>query len=46
LKGGQHLLYPKETPVSNLYMTLLDKLDIPVEQFGDGTGTLNLLSVA
>jgi hypothetical protein len=45
LKGGQHLIYPKDTPVSNLYMTLLDKLNIPVENFGDGTGTLNLLPV-
>jgi hypothetical protein len=46
LKGGQHHVYPGDTPISNLYLTLLDKLDIPVEQFGDGTGALNLLSVA
>ena len=46
LKGGLHLAYSDGPPVSNLYMTLLDKLGLPVEQFGDGTGTLNLLPVA
>ncbi len=46
LKGGQHLRFPDETPVSNLYLTLLDKLDIPVEHFGDSTGQINLLSGA
>lgn len=46
LKGGQHLRFPDETPVSNLYLTLLDKLDVPVEKFGDSTGQINLLSGA
>lgn len=46
LKGGQHLRFPAETPISNLYLTLLDKLDIPVENFGDSTGQINLLSGA
>ena len=46
LQGGQHLRFPDETPVSNLYLTMLDKLDIPVEKFGDSTGQINLLSGA
>ena len=46
LKGGMHIKYPKQTPVANLYLTLLDKLDIPVEKFGDSNGRLNLLSVS
>lgn len=46
LQGGQHLRFPDETPISNLYLTLLDKLDIPVEKFGDSTGQINLLSGA
>ncbi len=46
LQGGQHLRFPAETPISNLYLTLLDKLDIPVEKFGDSTGQINLLSGA
>ena len=45
LKGGRHFRYT-ETPVSNLYLTLLDKLDIPVERFGVSTGQLDLLSVS
>ena len=45
LKGGRHVRYPKDTPISNLYLTLLDKLGIPVENFGDSNGKLDLLAV-
>ena len=31
--------------MTNLYLTLLDGLDIPMEKFGDSTGKLELLSV-
>ncbi|MDP6579782.1 MAG: DUF1552 domain-containing protein [Vicinamibacterales bacterium] len=44
LKGGRHLEYPRETPLANLHVTVLDKLGIPVEQFGDSTGQLDYLS--
>ena len=44
--GGRHLRFPKDTPMTNLYLTLLDKLGIPVEHFGDSTGKVDLLSVA
>ena len=44
LRGGRHLRYADETPLTNLYMSLLDKLDVPVEHFGDSTGTLAHLS--
>ena len=46
IKGGRHLRYPKGTPMMNLFLTLLDKLGTPVENFGDGTGKLELHSVA
>jgi hypothetical protein len=39
LEGGRHLQYP-ETPMSNLLMSLLDKVDVEVEHLGDGTGKL------
>ena len=29
LKGGRHIRYPKETPLANLHLTLLDKLGVP-----------------
>jgi hypothetical protein len=45
-QGGRHLKYPGSPPVTNLYLTLLDLLGIPVEQFGNSTGKLELLSVA
>ena len=46
LKGGRHLRYKEETPTTNLYLTLLDMMGIPLEKFGDSTGQLELLSVA
>jgi len=44
LKGGRHLRYPKETPLTNLYVTLLGKVGVPVERIGDSTGTFRDLS--
>jgi len=46
VKGGRHLRYPKDTPLTNLYLTMLDKLRVPVENLGDSTGKLELLSIA
>ncbi len=42
--GGRHLRYPSDTPLTNLHVAVLDKLGLPVEQFGDSTGTLGYLS--
>ena len=42
LKGGRHLRYANDPPATNLYVTLLDKLGIPVESFGDSTGKLEI----
>ena len=44
LRGGRHLHYMNDTPVSNLYVSVLDKLGVPVETFGDSTGQLQYLS--
>lgn len=40
--GGRHLLVAKETPMTNLYLTLLDQLGVPAESLGDSTGRLSL----
>ncbi|MCS7166693.1 MAG: DUF1552 domain-containing protein [Gemmatales bacterium] len=40
LKTGRHLRYPKETPLMNLYLVLLDQLGIHLEKFGDSNGRL------
>jgi hypothetical protein len=41
LKGGRHIKYPENTPMSNLLMTILDKAGIPQERVGDSTGFLS-----
>ena len=42
MRGGRHLRYPKDTPVADLYLALLEKLGIQAETFGDSTGRLEL----
>jgi hypothetical protein len=42
LKGGRHLRFPKDTPMNNLHLSLLEKVGVPVERFGDSTGTIDL----
>ena len=47
LDGGQHLRVgseEQEVPLSNLHLALLEKMGLPVEQFGDSTGTVRTLS--
>jgi hypothetical protein len=41
MKGGRHLKYPENTPMSNLLMTILEKTGIPQESVGDSTGFLS-----
>jgi hypothetical protein len=40
LAPGRHLTYPKDSPLSNLYVTMLDVFGTPVERFADSTGPL------
>jgi len=37
---GQHLEYPVDTPLSNLYVSMLQAFGTPVERFADSTGKL------
>jgi len=46
LKPGRHLRFPKDTPLANLHLTLLDKLGVHVERLGDSAGELPQLSLA
>lgn len=41
IKGGRHLRFPTETPLNNLYLNILDKTGVPVDNFGDSTGRLS-----
>jgi hypothetical protein len=40
LKTGRHLVYPRDTPVCNLYVNLLGSLGVAVAKFGDSRGRL------
>ena len=40
VKPGRHLAYEKETPVANLYMTLLDRAGVHPDSIGNSTGKL------
>jgi Protein of unknown function (DUF1552) len=42
LKGGRHLSFPAHTPMSNLMLSLLDKMGVHQERFGDSTGPLEI----
>src|SRR5580700_896252 len=42
LKGGRHLQYSGNPTMANLLVTLMDKLDVPVERLGGSTGKLPL----
>jgi hypothetical protein len=44
IKGGRHLVYPDATPLTNLQLTLLQKMGVPAEKLGDSTGQFKELS--
>ena len=44
--GGRHLRYMDETPATNLHLTILDKMGVPVDKKSDSTGKLDLLTVS
>ena len=44
LRPGRHVRYPKETPMTNLYVAMLDHMGITPEHIGDSTGELQHLT--
>jgi hypothetical protein len=46
LKGGQHLVYKDETPMTNLLLSLLDKAGVQVDSLGDSTGRIPIEPLA
>lgn len=44
IKGNRHLAYPDDTPLSNLHLTLINKMGVPMEKLGDSTGQFKELS--
>ena len=43
VRGGQHIRYAEPTPLSNLHLTLLDKVGIHLESFQDSRGKVDEL---
>ena len=46
LPSGRHISYDNEPSLANLLVTLMDKLDVPVDRIGGSTGSLPLDSLA
>jgi hypothetical protein len=44
LKPGRHIVYKENTPITNLYLTLLDRAGVNPDTIGDSTGNLQELS--
>lgn len=40
LRSGRHTKFAAHTPMNNLFLSLLDRLNVPVEKLGDSTGKL------
>lgn len=43
VKTGRHVRYQKNTPMNNLFLSMLDRMNVPVEKLGDSTGKLQML---
>jgi hypothetical protein len=43
-KLGHHITYPQGTPMTNLYLTLLDRMGVHPEKIGDSTGRVGELT--
>ena len=44
LKHGQYLRFEEKTPLSNLFVSILQAMELPIDKFVDSTGTLSGLS--
>jgi len=41
IRTGQHLVYPRHTPMTNFLLTLLDNVGADIDRLGDSTGRLS-----
>jgi hypothetical protein len=44
LKTGRHIRYPKETPLNNLWLAMLSRMDVDMSKLGDSSAELAHLS--
>jgi hypothetical protein len=45
LRPGRRIIYRRETPMANFHLTLMDRMGVHVEQFGDASGRLDPASL-
>lgn len=45
-KTGRRIVYRRETPMSNLFLTMMDRMGVRAEHFGDSSGHLAGLDLA
>ena len=45
IKPGRHVIYPAETPMANLYVSMLDRMNVKRESFGDSKAELDQLDL-
>ena len=43
MQGGQNIILPERTPLANVHLTILDRLGIPQESFGNSTGIISVV---
>jgi hypothetical protein len=43
---GRSIVYRKETPMCNMFLTMMDRMGVPTEHFGDSSGRLEGLDLA
>ena len=46
IKPGRRIVYRRETPMCNLFLTMMDRMGVPTEHFGDSSGRLEGLDLA
>jgi Protein of unknown function (DUF1552) len=45
VKTGRRVVYRKETPMCNLFLSMMDRMKVQMEHFGDSTGKLDGLDL-
>jgi hypothetical protein len=45
IKTGRRVVYRRETPMCNLFLTMMDRMGVQMEHFGDATGRLEGLDL-
>jgi hypothetical protein len=44
MKGNRHIIAPKDTPMANLMLSMMDTLGVDCHSIGDSSGRLSTFS--